>query len=75
MGRTKGIPNAGKRFWNKALEKGITISDLMVNSGLSKNCISMFIYADSNISSSSLAKLCKYVGISTDYVLGLKENE
>lgn len=75
MGRTNGIQNAGKRFWDAALEKGVTIRDLYENCELSKTCISNFVNADSNISSAALAKLCKYVGVPADYVLGLKENE
>ncbi len=73
MGRTSGIPNAGKRFRDEFLKKDVSVKQMHEDLGISLHCIRHFMYADGNISSASLAKMCKYLGISMDYIMGLKE--
>lgn len=73
MRRTAGIPNAGKRFRDEMLKKDISTKQIHEDLGISFHCIRHFIYADSNISSANLAKMCEYIGVSADYIMGLKE--
>ena len=54
-----------------ALELGIyEISD---KTGISRSTIYAFLYNGTDLSSMRLAKICSLLGLSMDYVMGLKE--
>ena len=81
----KGKPNRifvdGKTLNQIAKESGIrldtvqhiplqTISD---KTGISRSTIYAFLYNGTDLSSMRLAKICSLLGLSMDYVMGLKE--
>lgn len=68
------IPDAGRRMLDAINEKNMSYKALTKVSGVSRSCIWNFIYNGGNITSARLARLCRAVGVSMDYVMGLKEN-
>jgi transcriptional regulator with XRE-family HTH domain len=69
------IYGAGQRMLEVILKKNIEITELAHITGLSRTTIYCFLYNGTDISSARLAKLCAAVGVSTDYILGLKREE
>lgn len=81
-GRIKGVPNvkkcyymvdAGKRMQDVLNTKDVNLTELSRKTGISRNTVWNFVYNGIDISSARLAKICAYCGVSTDYILGLKE--
>lgn len=81
-GRIKGVPNgrkvyylvsSGKRFLDVINAKNINLTDLSRATKISRATVWNFIYNGMDISSARLAKICAYCGVSTDYILGLRE--
>lgn len=66
------IIGSGERLMDIILEKDITLTELSRSTGISRSTIYSFVYDNIDISSARLAKLCAVVGVSTDYILGLK---
>lgn len=54
--------------------KGITISEISQHSGLNKNSIIGLELKGVNSRIDTLWKICKYTGISADYLLGFSED-
>lgn len=54
--------------------KGITISEISQRSGLNKNSIIGLELKGVNSRIDTLWKICKYTGISADYLLGFSED-
>ena len=65
------IMGSGDRVMEEILKKNISITDISKATGISRSTIYGFVYNNIDISSARLAKICAYIGISTDYVLGL----
>ena len=62
----------GRRFLEAAIDKKITMKMVEERTGVARSMIWNFINNDADISSKRLAKLCACVGVSMDYVSGLK---
>lgn len=62
----------GRRFLKAADDKNITLSTLSKRTGISRSTIWNFMCNSGDISSKRLASLCDAVGVSMDYVMGLK---
>ena len=65
------IMGSGDRVMEEILKKNISITEIANATGISRSTIYYFIYDNIDISSARLAKICAYIGVSTDYVLGL----
>lgn len=64
----------GKRFLKAAMDKHITIREISERSGVTRNTIWNFVYNNADISGRRLARLCGVIGVSMDYVMGLKRS-
>lgn len=71
--RTYNICSSGKRMMEAIYENGISIHKLSEATGIEASCIYKFLQDGRDISSMRLAKLCAYLGVSMDYIMGLKE--
>lgn len=67
------IPDCGKRMQDVLNDKHINLTDVERVTGISRSTIYSFVYKGTDISASRLTKICAYCGVSTDYILGLKE--
>ena len=65
--------DCGKRMQDVLNSKNIDITDMAKRTGLSRSTIYYFVYNGTDISSTRLAKICAYCGVSMDYVMGLKK--
>lgn len=65
------IMGSGDRLMDIILKKNISLTDISRGTGISRSTIYSFVYDNIDISSARLAKICAYVGVSTDYILGL----
>lgn len=70
--RLEVATGSGRRFLEAADKKNITLSVLSERTGISRSTIWNFICNSGDISSNRLASLCDVVGVSMDYVMGLK---
>ncbi|MBS6444775.1 MAG: helix-turn-helix transcriptional regulator [Ruminococcus sp.] len=68
------MQNIGLRLRKARWSKGITISEISQRSGLNKNSIIGLELKGVNSRIDTLWKICKYTGISADYLLGFSEN-
>lgn len=68
------MQNIGIRLRKARWYKGITISEISQRSGLNKNSIIGLELKGVNSRIDTLWKICKYTGISADYLLGFSEN-
>lgn len=71
--RTYNIYSSGRRMMEAIYAKGVTIKELSQHTEIEESTIYKFLQDGRDISSMRLAKLCKYLGVSMDYVMGLKE--
>ena len=62
----------GKRFLQSAVDKNISLTDISKRSGVPRSSIYHFVYNNGDMSGRRLAKICGVVGISMDYVMGLR---
>jgi len=62
----------GKKVLEASFRKRITLQQLCKRSGVSRCAVEGFLYYDTDISAMRLAKICSVVGVSMDYVMGLK---
>lgn len=60
---------------NRIFVDGKTLNQIAKESGirLSRSTIYAFLYNGTDLSSMRLAKICSLLGLSMDYVMGLKE--
>ena len=72
--RTYNICSSGKRLMEVIYEKDISIRKLSEATGIEDTCFYKFLQDGRDISSMRLAKLCAYLGVSMDYVMGLTED-
>ena len=71
--RVYNICSSGKRMMEVIYEKDISIRKLAEATGIEPSCIYKFLQDGRDISSMRLAKLCAYLGVSMDYIMGLSE--
>ena len=71
--RTYNICSSGKRMMEVIYERGVSIRTLSEATGIEENTIYKFLQDGRDISSMRLAKLCAYLKVSMDYVMGLTE--
>ncbi len=55
-------------------KNGMTQSDVASALGISQQTYSKYEKQDVNIDSATIVKICEYYGISSDYLLGIKDN-
>lgn len=65
--------DAGKRLVQVLNEKDIDRRAICRATGISHSTLYCFLYDGTDISSARLAAICKYVGVSMDYIMGLKK--
>ncbi|MCC8068506.1 MAG: helix-turn-helix domain-containing protein [Ruminococcus sp.] len=68
------MQSIGSRLRKARWSKGITIREISESSGLNKNSIIGLELKGVNSRVDTLWKICKYTGISADYLLGFSEN-
>ena len=71
--RVYNICSSGKRMMEVIYEKNISIHKLSEATGIEESTIYKFLQDGRDISSMRLAKLCAYLGVSMDYIMGLSE--
>lgn len=65
----------GERLKAERIKRGLTQSELATELGLNQSAISKFEYGIKEPAKNTLVAFAKYFGVSTDYLLGLKDNE
>ena len=71
--RVYNICSSGSRMMEVIFKKNISIHKLAEDTGIEASTIYKFLQDGRDISSMRLAKLCAYLGVSMDYIMGLKE--
>ena len=69
---TDTIWECGDRLRQEILKKDINLTDMAKHTGIPRSTVWRFLYRGGDISSLRLAKLCVYVGVSMDYIMGLR---
>lgn len=65
------VSSSGSRLMEIIYEKDISIHKLAEATGIESSTIYKFLQDGRDISSMRLAKLCAYLGVSMDYIMGL----
>lgn len=65
--------DAGERLAQVLNEKDINRRDVCRATGISASTLYEFLYNGRDISSARLAVICRHVGVSMDYIMGLKK--
>lgn len=71
--KTYSIMSAGERVMERIWELDIPLQTISDKTGISRSTIYAFLYNGTDLSSMRLAKICSLLGLSMDYVMGLKE--
>lgn len=66
--------DAGRRLLTAMLDKGLTVATISRITNINKCTIQEFIYGGSNMTCWRLAKICGVVGVSMDFVMGLRRD-
>lgn len=69
------IMSAGERVMERIYELDIPLQTIVDRTGVSRSTLYCFLYNGTDISSMRLAKICNVLGLSMDYVMGLKESK
>ena len=69
------IMSAGERAIESSWELDIPLQTISDKTGISRSTIYAFLYNGTDISSMRLAKICSLLGLSMDYVMGLKQED
>ena len=69
------IMSAGERVMERIWELDIPLQTISDKTGISRSTIYAFLYNGTDISSMRLSKICSLLGLSMDYVMGLKEGK
>ena len=69
------IMSAGERVMERIWELDIPLQTISDKTGISRSTIYAFLYNGTDISSMRLAKICSILGLSMDYVMGLKQED
>lgn len=71
--KSYSILSAGERVMERIWELDIPLQTISDRTGISRSTIYSFLYNGTDLSSMRLAKICGVLGLSMDYVMGLKE--
>lgn len=71
--KTYSIMSAGERVMERIWELDIPLQTISDKTGISRSTIYAFLYNGTDLSSMRLAKICSLLGLSMDYVMGLKQ--
>lgn len=63
----------GLRLWKARKASGKSIVELSDDTGISKRSIGYYESGECEPKASNLAKICKSLGVSSDWLLGLEE--
>ena len=66
------IMSAGERVMERIWELDMPLQTLSDRTGVSRSTLYAFLYNGTDLSSMRLAKVCGVLGLSMDYVMGLK---
>ena len=69
------IMSAGERVMERIWELDIPLQTISDRTGVSRSTLYSFLYNGTDLSSMRLAKICGVLGLSMDYVMGLKEGK
>ena len=69
------IMSAGERVMERIWELDMPLQTLSDRTGVSRSTLYSFLYNGTDISSMRLAKICSLLGLSMDYVMGLKQED
>ena len=69
------IMSAGERVMERIWELDMPLQTLSDRTGVSRSTLYAFLYNGTDLSSMRLAKVCGVLGLSMDYVMGLKEGK
>ena len=69
------IMRAGERVMERIWELDMPLQTLSDRTGVSRSTLYAFLYNGTDLSSMRLAKVCGVLGLSMDYVMGLKEGK
>ncbi len=64
----------GRRLLKAIADKGMSINQVCKRSGVSPAVVTKFTHDDARIQAIMLARICGTVGVSMDYVMGLKRS-
>ena len=67
--------SAGERVMERIFELDMPLQTLSDRTGVSRSTLYAFLYNGTDLSSMRLAKVCGVLGLSMDYVMGLKEGK
>ena len=73
--KTYSIMSAGERVMERIWELDIPLQTISDKTGVSRSTIYAFLYNGTDLSSMRLAKICSLLGLSMDYVMGLKQED
>ena len=73
--KTYSIMSAGERVMERIWELDIPLQTISDKTGISRSTIYAFLYNGTDLSSMRLAKICSFLGLSMDYVMGLKRED
>lgn len=66
------VSDCGERLRQEILKRDIDLTEMARRIGMSRTTIYNFLYDGTDTSSLRLAKMCRYVGVSMDYIMGLR---
>ena len=69
------IMSAGERVMERIWELDMPLQTLSDRTGVSRSTLYAFLYNGTDLSSMRLAKVCGVLGLSMDYVMGLKQED
>ena len=69
------IMSAGERVMERIWEIDMPLQTISDRTGVSRSTLYSFLYNGTDLSSMRLAKICGVLGLSMDYVMGLKVEE
>lgn len=69
------IMSAGERVMERIWELDMPLQTISDRTGVSRSTLYAFLYNGTDLSSMRLAKICGVLGLSMDYVMGLKEEK
>lgn len=67
--------SSGEKVMERIWELDIPLQEVSRRTGIGRTTLYSFLYNGTDISSMRLAKICGALGISMDYVMGLKERK
>ena len=69
------IPDCGKRLLDVILKRNVNLRAMEKSVGINYSTIYNFLYKGHDTSATRLAKMCAYLDVSMDYIMGLKKEK